>query len=114
MANILVQGSGPIGLCLVQAVCAYGADQVYCSDIVDTPLRITGEVGVDVTMNARTVDICDKVMNLTNGRGVDVVFDNVENRNQEGRSAHYPSVCFRLIRRALPLTCCWIERRTVP
>ncbi|HBP37247.1 MAG TPA: hypothetical protein DD640_00585 [Clostridiales bacterium] len=75
--QILVLGSGPVGLCIAQAVRAYGADQVYCTDITGISLEIARQVGVDAALDARDEGLYENIMALTRGKGVNVVFDTV-------------------------------------
>lgn len=75
--DVLVLGTGPVGLCLAQAVRAFGAGHVFCTDIIDAALQIAREVGIDDALNAMNVDVCETIMRLTNNRGIDIVFDTV-------------------------------------
>lgn len=85
MDSVLVLGSGPVGLCIAQAVRAFGAGNVYCTDIIDSALRIAGEVGVDEALHSGKVDVLEKIISLTKSRGVDIIFDtagSVESQSQ--------------------------------
>ncbi|MCL5985619.1 MAG: alcohol dehydrogenase catalytic domain-containing protein [Actinobacteria bacterium] len=72
---VVVLGPGVAGLCFVQLAKAAGASKVIL--IGPNPARLTvGEkIGADLTINSRNEDPLKKVMELTNGRGVDFVFE---------------------------------------
>ena len=75
--RILILGSGPVGLCIAQAVRAWGADQVICTDITQISLDIARQVGVDAALDARDGGLGEEILSLTRGQGVNVVFDTV-------------------------------------
>ncbi|TCL74114.1 (R,R)-butanediol dehydrogenase/meso-butanediol dehydrogenase/diacetyl reductase/L-iditol 2-dehydrogenase [Hydrogenispora ethanolica] len=75
--QVLVLGSGPVGLCISQAVRAYGASRVYCTDVFDKALEIAGSIGVDEALDSRKTDIVGFIAKKTHNRGVNIVFDTV-------------------------------------
>lgn len=77
MDDVLVLGSGPVGLCIAQAVRGFGAGNVYCTDIIDSALTIAKAVGVDDALNSNKEDACARIMKVTKGRGAEIIFDTV-------------------------------------
>ncbi len=49
--RVLVSGCGPIGVLAAAAARLHGADEVVCTDLVDEPLAIAGQVGATSTIN---------------------------------------------------------------
>jgi NADPH2:quinone reductase len=74
---VLVMGAaGGLGSCLVQVARACGA-QVIAGAGSDARLRAALSLGAYVGINYRRHDLEREVMRLTEGRGVDVVFENI-------------------------------------
>ncbi|HXL02965.1 MAG TPA: NAD(P)-dependent alcohol dehydrogenase [Candidatus Atribacteria bacterium] len=71
----LVLGSGPIGLVTIEALSARGVTRIIAVDVFDFRLKKAEEVGAKFTINAQKEDIKSRVKELTQGRGVDVVFE---------------------------------------
>lgn len=72
---VLVTGSGPIGLCALQAARANGATRVIVSDVVDSRLQFAERLGATHTVNVKSADIRQAVADITEGRGVDIVLE---------------------------------------
>ena len=72
--KVVVIGAGPIGLGQMQLAKLSGAD-VLVTDVVDGGLRIAKELGADEVVNTKTEDGYKKVMEFTNGRGAEIVFE---------------------------------------
>jgi len=72
---VLVTGSGPIGLCAMQAARANGATRVFVSDFVQSRLETARKLGATETINLGEADIQQAVADLSGGRGVDVVLE---------------------------------------
>ena len=75
--DVLILGSGPIGLCIMQVVKAFGCARVFCTDVYDRALKIAADTGADYLMNVNNTDVVGFVMEKTKNRGVDLVFDTV-------------------------------------
>jgi L-iditol 2-dehydrogenase len=73
--TVAILGSGPIGLVTYLVSRAYGATECYLFDVLDHRLALGRSLGATATVNSRTGDPAAKLMELTGGRGVDVVFD---------------------------------------
>jgi L-iditol 2-dehydrogenase len=73
--TVLVTGQGPIGIFAAQLCQLAGAHRVIATDIHDDRLAISEHVGIDVTINPRSKDVVERVMELTEGKGADVVVE---------------------------------------
>lgn len=73
----VVLGAGPLGLCLVQCLKAYGARQVVVSDVAPSRLALASRLGADVVVDAAGGDIAATVQELTGGLGADLVVESV-------------------------------------
>ena len=71
----VVVGSGMIGLLVVQAIRLAGCSQVIAVDLEDSKLEVARELGANVGLNAKNVDVAGEVRKLTGGRGADVVLE---------------------------------------
>jgi L-iditol 2-dehydrogenase len=76
----VIIGGGPIGLLHSQLARLNGAKQVVLCDVVDDRLTEAKRVGVDVTFNSANEDPTAKVLELTDGRGADMVVEAVGRR----------------------------------
>jgi Zn-dependent alcohol dehydrogenase len=75
--TVAVVAVGGIGSNLVQIATAFGAAQVIAVDIDDDKLAAAERLGATATVNSRTTDAQQAVLDLTGGRGVDVAFEAV-------------------------------------
>lgn len=74
--NVLVLGTGPVGLCIGQAVSAYGADKVICTDIIDYSLELAVELGIDDVVDAKKETVTE-VLKRHGLEKVRIIFDTV-------------------------------------
>jgi (R,R)-butanediol dehydrogenase/meso-butanediol dehydrogenase/diacetyl reductase len=72
---VVVLGAGPIGLFTAQCAIAAGASRVYVSEISELRLKKAKEFGVDEAINAKKVNVVQRINDLTRGLGPDVVFE---------------------------------------
>ncbi len=72
--TVAVLGCGAIGQCMVQLAKLCGADQVYAIDPLEYRTEAAAKLGAD-----RVATSHEKVMEWTNGRGVDVVIEITNN-----------------------------------
>ncbi len=71
-----VLGSGPVGLAVLHLVArSCGMVNKIATDIVGDRCRFAAGFGADQVIHARKEDVVETVRQLTNGRGVDVVFE---------------------------------------
>jgi len=75
--TVVVIGAGPIGLMHVQLAKIRGATNVICIDMKRERLETAREVGADTVIDASKVNQQERVRELTNGLGADVVIEAV-------------------------------------
>jgi len=73
-ARILIIGGGPIGIALTLVLRVWGAETVFVSEPTEAR-RAQVQVLAHRVFDPREVNVGEKCRGLTNGRGVDVVFD---------------------------------------
>lgn len=73
--TVKIIGAGPIGLLHMLTAKKLGAERVIISDLFDARLEFARKLGADITINAATEDPVEKVKELTNGYGSDVVIE---------------------------------------
>ncbi|MFS0824495.1 zinc-binding alcohol dehydrogenase family protein [Bacillus sp. 1P02SD] len=74
--TVLIQGAGPIGICVLKMAKHAGA-KVMVSDLKDERLAFAKENGADWVINPGNESVEEKVMEYTNGEGANVVIDAV-------------------------------------
>ena len=74
--KVLVMGSGPIGLCVMQVAKARGAS-VMMTDLLDSRLERAKAMGADVVINVSNTDLEAAALEFTNGEGMPVIVDSV-------------------------------------
>lgn len=74
--KLLVMGSGPIGICIMQVAKARGA-QVMMTDLLDARLDRAKDMGADVVVNTGRESLEDAVSAFTGGEGMPVTVDSV-------------------------------------
>ncbi|WP_298733386.1 alcohol dehydrogenase catalytic domain-containing protein [uncultured Chitinophaga sp.] len=72
--KVVVIGAGPIGMGQLQLARISGAD-VLVTDVVDSALELAKELGADAVVNTSREDGLKKVLEFTDGRGADIVFE---------------------------------------
>lgn len=70
---VLIVGSGPIGVMHVLLSRFAGASKIIIADIVETRLKVAGELGADATINTEEQDLKESVFELTGGIGADYI-----------------------------------------
>jgi len=71
----VVFGAGAIGLVTLMALKAEGVSKVYVVDIQPKRLEKALELGATEVINGKDVDAVEKLMELTDGRGVDLAIE---------------------------------------
>ena len=75
--TLLLHGiGGGVALCALQLAKLIGACVIITSSS-DSKLTRAKQIGADHTINYKTVDVVERVKDITSGRGVDVVIDTV-------------------------------------
>lgn len=74
-ATAVVIGAGPIGIMVALSVLAAGAGQVIVSDLSAEKLAIAGQYAGVVPFDIRRGSLAERVAELTEGWGADVVFE---------------------------------------
>ena len=73
---VLISGPGPIGLMTMQVVRAHGARVLVSgTDVDEERLALARKLGAEYTINVQRESLADRVSELTNGKGVDVVME---------------------------------------
>ncbi|WP_221929311.1 NAD(P)-dependent alcohol dehydrogenase [Tepidiphilus sp. J10] len=73
--TVAVFAQGPIGLCATAGAKLMGATKIFAVEAVPARAEIARKLGADVVINFKEVDPVQKIMELTNGRGVDVAIE---------------------------------------
>jgi S-(hydroxymethyl)glutathione dehydrogenase/alcohol dehydrogenase len=73
--RIAVVATGGVGINIVQIARAFGASQIIAVDVRAEKLDAAKRLGATDVVNAREVDAVSRVRELTDGRGVDAVFE---------------------------------------
>jgi threonine dehydrogenase-like Zn-dependent dehydrogenase len=72
---VAVFAQGPIGLCATAGARLSGASTIIAVDMLDRRLAVSQSLGADLVVNASDGDPVARIMELTNGRGVDVAIE---------------------------------------
>jgi L-iditol 2-dehydrogenase len=73
--TVAVIGAGPIGLVTMLVARAFGASAVYLVDRLASRLSLGAALGAEATIDADAGDPAARIDELTNGQGVEYVFD---------------------------------------
>ena len=73
--TVAIIGAGPIGLLHLLTAKRMGAGRVITSDLVDERLQVALQLGAEEIVNARKEEPVEKVRQLTEGYGADVVIE---------------------------------------
>ncbi len=73
--TVVIFGSGCIGLVTLLSCKARGASKVYVVDVLENRLETAKKLGADYIINARECDVIQKIQELTDGQGADVVIE---------------------------------------
>lgn len=75
--TVLLVGTGTIGLLALACVKMKGAERIIVSDLSDSRLEIALDMGADMTINPSRENLKEKILNATNGIGVDLAIEAV-------------------------------------
>ncbi len=73
--KVLMTGCGPVGLMTILVARAAGARAIYVSDISEYRLNLAKKLGVNLTVNVKSQNLRDIVLQETDGEGVDVLLE---------------------------------------
>lgn len=73
--SVAIFGCGPIGLCTIALCSAFGSYLTIAVDISEYRLNLAKKMGSKVTINGKESDVEEEIMDLTDGKGVDVFFE---------------------------------------
>lgn len=73
--SVAIVGTGPIGLITMLVAKAFGASALYMIDIAQKRLDFAQSLGASAVINAGTENVVERIVEITDGRGADVVFD---------------------------------------
>jgi len=73
--TVAVLGAGPIGLATLAMSRLAGAGRLIVTDLLDERLEFARRFGATDTLNAGEVDVTGVILEMTDGRGVDVVYE---------------------------------------
>jgi alcohol dehydrogenase, propanol-preferring len=73
--NVVIVGTGGLGLMSIQLVRAVTAARIIAIDIDDKKLQVAEKEGADIVVNSKKEDSIKAVMELTDNLGVDAVID---------------------------------------
>jgi (R,R)-butanediol dehydrogenase/meso-butanediol dehydrogenase/diacetyl reductase len=74
-ARVAVVGGGTVGLCVVQALRATGASQIFVVEIAQAKKALALELGASAFINPLKENAAEAIQELTDGRGADVTFE---------------------------------------
>jgi Zn-dependent alcohol dehydrogenase len=78
-STVAVIGTGGVGLNVVQGAVVAGASRIFAIDLLDNKLDYAGSFGATDLVNGSKTDPVQQVLDLTNGQGVDYVFEAIGN-----------------------------------
>jgi 2-desacetyl-2-hydroxyethyl bacteriochlorophyllide A dehydrogenase len=73
--TVLVLGQGPIGLAVARLAAASGAGQLLVTDVREEVFTVSRAYGATSCLDSRDEDLVQQVLDLTGGRGADVVIE---------------------------------------
>jgi threonine 3-dehydrogenase len=73
--TIAVIGCGPIGLFAIASARAVGASRIIGVDVRDDRLGLAKRVGCDITLNPRQANVAGRILEATDGVGVDSIIE---------------------------------------
>lgn len=73
--KVLMTGCGPVGLMTILVARAAGARSIYVSDVSEYRLSLAKKLGANLTVDVKTQNLRDIVLQETDGEGVDVLLE---------------------------------------
>ena len=75
--TVVVVGAGPVGLAAIITAELYGPGRIVAVDLDNSRLERAREFGADVTINNSSENVVERVQEMTDGLGADVVMEAV-------------------------------------
>jgi alcohol dehydrogenase len=75
--TVVVVGAGPVGLAAIITAKLYGPGRIVAVDLDNSRLERAQEFGADVTINNSSENVVERVQEMTDGLGADVVMEAV-------------------------------------
>lgn len=75
--TVAVVGAGPVGLAAIMTASLYGPGRIVAIDMDGSRLERARQLGADATINNSSEDAVDRVKEMTDGLGADVVMEAV-------------------------------------
>lgn len=73
--TVVILGAGCIGIVTLLACKAHGATNIIVTDIIDKRLEVAKKLGATAVINPKNENLREKLAELTNGQGADVVIE---------------------------------------
>lgn len=87
--DVVVLGCGPIGLMAIDVLKASGAKKIIAIETNESRIQIAKDLGADAVIDALKEDVVSRVLEETNGKGVDVVTEFAGNAKAIGLALEY-------------------------
>lgn len=78
--SAVILGLGCIGLCTLLSLKAKGVTKIHAVDVIEKRLDKAKELGATTVINGRKEDAVKAILELTGGKGVDMVFETAGNK----------------------------------
>ena len=78
-STLVVFGVGAVGLSAIMAAALTGAAHIVAVDVVPSRLELAMELGATDTIDARSIDVKEALMEMSGGRGVDYTIESSGN-----------------------------------
>ena len=86
-SSVVILGAGCIGLVTLLACKAFGASDITVCDVIPSRLEVAKKLGATRVVNGREENVVEVINKLTNGRGVDKVFETAGNKFTTAQTA---------------------------
>ena len=73
--HAMVVGGGPVGICVVQILKLQGAKSILVAELMENRKKLALDFGATHIVDPREADVPQRIQELTDGIGADVVFD---------------------------------------
>lgn len=91
--TVVILGAGCIGLVTMMACRAMGASKVIMCDLFEKRLNNALEMGANYVINAKEENVIERVMELTDAEGADVVFEAASNPHTAAQTSDLVKRC---------------------